>query len=331
MEKNMHDSENDVIKAAIRTIENDPDLTEHQKLIMIQNLQDLKKEKLNIMITGATGCGKSSTINALFDAEVAKVGVGVDPETQDIREFQLKNMVLWDSPGLGDGKEADNRHAKNIISKLNEKDEEGNALIDLVLVILDGSSRDLGTSYELINSVIIPNIGKEREKRILVAINQCDMAMKGRYWNSEFNQPETQLVKFLEEKVQSVKRRIKEGTGVNIEPIYYSAGFKEDNQKQNPYNLAKLLYYIVTMTPEKKRLIYIDNVSTDQEMWKDNDDLKNYKREIEKSWLDTVRDCASAGADIGGKIGSLFGSAGEAIGRVAGGVVGTVWGVLTSW
>ena len=35
------------------------------------------------MITGATGSGKSSTINALFNMEVAKVGVGVNPETMD--------------------------------------------------------------------------------------------------------------------------------------------------------------------------------------------------------------------------------------------------------
>lgn len=39
----------------------------------------------------------------------------------------------------------------------------------MVLVLLDGSSRDLGTSYELINSVIIPNLGENAEKRIIVA------------------------------------------------------------------------------------------------------------------------------------------------------------------
>ena len=49
--------------------------------------------------------------------------------------------------------------AKKMIDKLYEKDENGNLLIDLVLVILDGGSRDLGTSYELINNVIIPNLG----------------------------------------------------------------------------------------------------------------------------------------------------------------------------
>ena len=131
------------------------DIDENQKRIVLDNLLKLQNQKLNIMITGATGSGKSSTINAMFRREVAKVGVGVDPETMDITKYTINNMILWDSPGLGDGKEADIRHAKNIISKLNERDSDGNALIDLVLVILDGGSRDLGTSYELINSVII--------------------------------------------------------------------------------------------------------------------------------------------------------------------------------
>lgn len=114
---------------------------------------------------------KSSTINALFDADVAKVGTRVDPETMDVKYYKLKNLILWDTPGFGDGVEADARHAKNIIRKLNEVDKNGKALIDLVLVILDGGTRDLGTSYELINKVIIPNLGENKKNRILVAIN----------------------------------------------------------------------------------------------------------------------------------------------------------------
>lgn len=306
-------------------------IPESEKNKLLNNLLNLKKQKINLMITGATGCGKSSTINALFNTEVAKVGVGVDPETMEITRYDLNNLVLWDSPGLGDGKEADNRHAKNIIKKLNERDENGNLLIDLVLVILDGSTRDLGTSYELINQVIIPNLGDDKEDRILVAINQADVAMKGRYWNYEENKPEPQLVKFLEEKVISVQNRIKEGTGVDITPIYYSAGFKEEGMEQSrPYNLSKLLHYIIKFTPTEKRLSYVDNLNDIAEMWKDNDDLMDYRLAILEDFVRTIKNCVTDGADVGGAIGAHFGRTGEALGRVMGGVIGAGIGVVKS-
>ena len=298
-------------------------ISENDKNKMLKNVMRLKNQKMNIMITGATGCGKSSTINAMFNTEVAKVGVGVDPETMEIRKYELDNLVLWDTPGLGDGKEADNRHTKNIIKKLSEVDKNGNTLIDLVLVILDGGSRDLGTAYELISKVIIPNFGEGKENRILVAINQADMAMKGRNWDYDKNEPNQRLVNFLEEKVRSVRDRVYEATGVTIEPIYYSAGYKdEEGEQSRPYNLSKLLYYIVKATPSEKRAIYINNINENTEMWRDDDKLLDYGEATRKSIFESIREGASTGADIGGAIGSIFGSAGETIGRGLGGVVG---------
>lgn len=305
------------------------DIGEAARERMLKNVMKLKEQKLNIMITGATGCGKSSTINAMFDMEVAKVGVGVDPETIEIEKYDMDNLVLWDTPGLGDGKEADNRHAKNIIRKLAEKDEDGNALIDLVLVILDGGTRDLGTSYELINHVIIPNLGKDKENRILVAINQADMAMKGRNWDFEQNRPNEQLVAFLEEKVVSIRERVYEATGVKIEPIYYSAGYKEEGGKQGkPYNLSKLLYYIVKATPSKKRMIYAQTTNKKKEMWEDNDELKVYGEEIRESIWDSIMEHASEGAEIGEEIGSIFGGVGSFVGKTLGGIIGGVVGIV---
>lgn len=292
------------------------DLDEIQKKKLFNNLLNLKNQKINILITGATGCGKSSTINALFDKEIAKVGYGVDPETMNIEKFELDNLILWDSPGLGDGKESDIRHSKNIINKLTEKDADGNALIDLVLVIIDGSSRDMGTSYALINEVIIPNM--ENKDRILVAINQCDIAMKGRGWDSKGNKPEAELVQFLNDKVASVKKRIYESTDVNIEPIFYSA-FKY-------YNISKLLSFIIKYTPKEKRAVYINNINKDPNPWKSNDELRDYNEEIKKSLSESIQEGVSNGADIGGEIGGILGKPGEVVGRVIGGVVGGVVG-----
>lgn len=305
------------------------DIPESEKTKLMQNLLYLKNQKINLMITGATGSGKSSTINALFDMEIAKVGVGVDPETMDISKYELENLILWDSPGLGDGKDADNRHANNIKKKLNEVDENGNLLIDLVLVILDGSTRDLGTSYELINKVIIPNLGENKEQRILVAINQADMAMKGRHWDFEKNKPEETLIEFLDEKVKSVKKRIEEATQLDVNPIYFSAGFKEDSEnQQKPYNLSKLLYYIIKATPEEKRLSYVDNINQEEEMWKDDDGIENYGLKIKQSFFSTVKEHATKGANIGSEIGSIFGKAGESAGKALGAIAGSVVGAV---
>lgn len=332
--KNVNEKEKENVKmntniySEIEEIINNANLSEEERSKLMASLIRLKNEKLNILITGATGCGKSSTINAMFGEEVAKVGIGVAPETMEIEKYSLGNMILWDSPGLGDGKEADNKHARNIIRKLAEKDENGNALIDVVLVILDGSSKDLGTSYELINNVIIPNLGPDRENRILVAINQADMAMKGRNWDKENNRPNAELTAFLDAKAESVKRRIYEGTGVEVEPIYYSAGYTDGEEKQNPYNLTKLYSYILRMTPKEKRLAYRDNINKNENVWKDHDEIKDYSKEIKDSYMETISVFAQTGGDIGERIGSNFGTVGRIAGRVVGTVVGGVVGAI---
>ena len=210
--------------------------TEDEKKNMLKRLRSFCNTETNIMLVGATGCGKSSTINALFSVgeeeeetvedgldedereekpkkkrvEVAKVGSKADPETKDIEKYTIGNLTLWDTPGLGDGTEVDEHHKEVITELLREKDEDGNALIDLVLVILDGSTKDLGTSYHILNDVIIPELGEETG-RILVALNQADIAMKtGRHWDYEKNEPDEVLINYLNEKVDSIKTRIKE-------------------------------------------------------------------------------------------------------------------------
>lgn len=288
-------------------IQQDSSLDEQAKAAVYRNLAKLKETKVNILVTGPTGCGKSSTINALFNAEKAKVGQGVDPETMDIAKYELNNIILFDSPGLGDGKEADIRHAKGIIDKLYELDKDNNPLIDLVLVILDGTSRDLGTSFELINQVIIPNLGNDKN-RLLIAINQADMAMKGRGWNHQSNQPEPELVRFLDEKVVSTQRRIKEATGMDVAPIYYAAGYKEGSEQQNPWNLSKLLVHILRHTKKEKRAVVFQDISKKEEMWKDDDRLEDYREEAKKTFIESVAEVVGVVAEkiLDAVVGSVF-------------------------
>ncbi|RVY58302.1 GTPase [Helicobacter pylori] len=68
-----------------------------------KNLKDIKESKMNILLMGATGVGKSSLINGLFGQEVAKAGVG-KPITQHLEKYvdEEKGLILWDTKGIED-------------------------------------------------------------------------------------------------------------------------------------------------------------------------------------------------------------------------------------
>ena len=94
-----------------------------------------------------------------------------------------------------------------------------------------------------------------------------------------------------------------------------------------PYNLAKLLYYIIEHTPKEKRLVYAENMNTDRRMWKDNDDYKNYRKSILAQFGEVVSDIGSAIYNAG-KFGEVVSDIGSAIYNAGKTVVDTVcdWG-----
>lgn len=248
-------------------------LNESDRQILLNRLNRVQDAELNIMIVGGTGVGKSSTINALFGDDVAKVGYGVDPQTNKIEQFRLGKVVLWDTPGLGDSPEHDKFFSEQIIEMLHKKNSDGTALIDVVLVVLDASMQDMGTAYTLINDIVIPNLGNKN--RILITLNQCDFAMKGKYWDHKTNTPKDKLITYLENQLDSIHSRIKDSTGVDVYPIYYSALYR--------YNIAKLFFYLLESTPDEKRLIYLPNLNQDVKTWDSNDKHEDYHAEIQRT------------------------------------------------
>lgn len=301
---------------------------EYQRLIELVN--QMENKQVNLLIAGPTGSGKSSTINSLFDMSVAKVGVGVDPQTKDIDCYELENLIIWDTPGFGDSEVADKEYSRQIASKLEETDEDGRKLIDIVLVVLDASSKDMGTSYRLISKTILPHLDTQKGQRILIAINQADMAMKGNHWNYDQNCPDEILKKFLEDKVSSIQNRILESTGLKTDPIYYCAGYTDDNGEQRrAYNLNKLLLQILREVESEKVLIFADNINNDENMWVDDDGDGNYSESIAQSFGDVFKDSIGDGFETGGVVGGMIaGIPGAIIGMLVGAVGGGICGLF---
>lgn len=251
-----------------------------------RNLRYVDIKPLDVMITGATGAGKSTTLNTIFQTTLAKVGDGVDPETMEVNGYKLNDVFrLWDTPGLGDGVDIDKKHGEKILDLLRHTNfHDGTdpiAFIDMCLVIVDGSNRDMGTTYKLINEILVPNINLDvgvntivdinnnivhieydgdvvvpsiEPDRVFVAINQADMAMKGYHWDKENNVPDSTLTAYLEEQALSVKRRIKEATGLNvIKPVCYSAKYG--------WNLESVFNMLIDNIPQERPLPFIFRVN----------------------------------------------------------------------
>ena len=215
--------------------------------LLSNKLKSIGVYPIDIMITGATGSGKSSTINALSKSYISKVGNSVNPETMEISSFRLSDdLRFWDTPGLGDGIANDERHSKNIIDLLYKDyfvDNYKYGLIDVALVVVEGGIRDMGTVYKLLKNIVLPNFPKNR---VIVAVNQADMAMKAQYWDKINNKPQEELINFLEDKAISIQNRIKNDTNIDIvKPIYYSAEYR--------YNIDVLLEKIIDCLPSEKR------------------------------------------------------------------------------
>ncbi len=94
-------------------------------------------------------------------------------------------------------------------------------MMDFVILVIDGSVRDLGTARKVLKVL------QDSNSIFFVILNQADRAQKGQYWDYTIHKPQYELISFLDKKCKDIEERL----GVEVS-LYYSASEK--------YNLDKI-------------------------------------------------------------------------------------------
>lgn len=203
----------------------------------------------NIAFIGRTGVGKSSTLNALFNAGL-KVH-NTRPSTKKPKIIRVETVKkrgkgvlhFYDMPGVGESKKMDKKHLETYKKVL--------ADCDLAVWVLSEDDRDLAFDEQFIEQ-FIDNNNLGLASRLVIGINKVDR-IEPNNWNNKYNLPSREQEHAISDRVAYVRevlgRVLPEITKDRV--VAYSA-------KQH-YRLAELFEAMLKATP-KKHVWYLNNM-----------------------------------------------------------------------
>lgn len=195
---------------------------------------------------GETGVGKSSTLNALFNAgcEVSHIEActqvvkGVEVDVDEVGG--MKGILLaYDVPGLGESRLKHREHLELYEKVLKE--------VDVALWILDAQNRAIASVQESL--IKIQEINPNLLERMVFALNKVDLVYPGESaWHQLANIPSEEQEKNITGRIHDVKKKIREviphwrGTVIG-----YSANRR--------YNLPQLFAAMLDAVPKKRQWV----------------------------------------------------------------------------
>ena len=75
---------------------------------------------------------------------------------------------------------------------------------------------------------------------------------------------------------------------MDVDVICYAAGYKAGDSQQYPWNLSKLLAYIIQHTKKEKRAVIVRDTNRNEEVWEDDDGLLNYISKVKDLVMESI-------------------------------------------
>lgn len=218
------------------------------ELITQKFKKDIKNVPLpKIAIIGFTGVGKSTTLNALFNAGQPTSNVRACTQNEapiigDVSKYvgSKGSVIIYDMPGLGEDIYSDRKHLETYKKVL--------PVVDIAVWTFHTGDRSMTPMQEALQG-LLEYLGNDFQEKLMFAINKADAISPGESaWNTNLNAPSpeqrrniAELEAYVREKIRQIMPRW------NGSIVTYSA--------KTRFRLSQLMTAMVETLPKDRRWV----------------------------------------------------------------------------